>query len=434
MAEDNARHVEESSAPEIERKLDRSDGSSRPRGDQRGAPRVKDRPEEGRLPTPPPDPQCSSSATRDRSEMMSRGVEEEEEDLAVYLNEGASPFESHSFDYDVAPNSPGSATEADAAPFTDNVFEHLHQLYALMEEILELRDRTFKFFRRVRNLERAKVQRNADRRLEAAVANGEELPDDFLDEDTGFAESLLDAMLSSYRDTAVSTARRNECGSVQSPSRQRSRSIALTEPNLGLNLGLNLIEGASEADKRTARNANRNSGPKVSKWTRVKAAFRWERACTNDLADVAEAVTPTRFLRIPDAVATGSWSTGSALSPCTSELSSSSTPIGRISSASSSNEEMFDGEDRSLVFVRTKITRTLSAYMMPFLLDSRKNSVSYAERQLALAKDDRRKEDPERHGRLLDTLIAEDADLAESSSEVRSFFILICIKETMRTI
>nr|XP_012221530.1 PREDICTED: uncharacterized protein LOC105671710 isoform X1 [Linepithema humile] len=390
MAEDNARQAEESGVPEIERKLDRSDGSSRPRGDQRGTLRVKDRPEEGRLPTPSPDPQCSSGATRDRSGMMSRGVEEEEEDLAVYLNEGegASPFDGHSFDYDVTPNSTASAMGVDAAP--DDVFEHLDRLYALTEEILELRDRSCKLFRRVRNLERAKAQRNADRRLEAAVANGEELPDDFLDEDTGFAESLLDAMLSSCRDTAMSAARRNERASMRSPSRQRSRSIASTEQNLGLNL----IEGAGEADKRTARNANRNGGPKVSKWTRVKAAFKWERACTSDLADIVEAVTPTtRFLRIPDAVTTGSWSTGSALSPCTSELSSPSTPIGRASSASSSNEEVFD--------------------------DSRKNAtnVNYADRQLALVKDDRRKEEPDRHGRLLDTVIAEIPDPAELPSE-----------------
>lgn len=342
MAEDNARQAEESGVPEIERKLDRSGGSSYPRGDQRIALRVKDRPEEDRLPTPPPYQQCPSDAMRDRSGMMPRGVEEEEEDLAVY---GLSPFEDRSFDYDVTPNSAASAMEVDPAPFTDeDVFEHLDRLYALTREILELRDRSYKHFRRVRNLQRAKVQRNADRRLGIAVANGEELLD-FINESTGFAESLLDAMLSNCRDTAVSAAmKRSEHVSARSPpsSRRRSRSIALT----GQSLGLNLVGGASKAKKRTAKNANRNSGgPKISKWTRVKAAFKWERACTSDLADIVETAMPTtRFLRIPDVITTGSWSTGSALSPCTSELSSSSTPTGRVSSASSSNEEMFDGE------------------------------------------------------------------------------------------
>jgi len=347
MSEDNARQAEESGA--LERKLGRSSDSSRPRRDQRGALRVKDRLEEGRLPTPPPDLQCPSGARlQDRSGMMSRGVEEEDEDLAVYLNEGgnASPFEGHSFDYDVTPNSAASAMGVDAAPYNEDVFEHLIRLYALTEEILKLRDHlSCKHFRRVRNLERAKVQRDADRRLEAAVTNGEELPNDFVDEDTSFAESLLDAILSNCRDTAMSTTRRSERASTRpfSSSRQRRRSIASNERNLELSL-----KDANETNKRIARKANRKGSPKVSKWTRVKAAFKWERACTRDLPDIVEAVTPTtRFLKIPYTVTTGSWSTGSALSPCTSELSSPSTPIGRISSASSSNEEVFDGEDTS---------------------------------------------------------------------------------------
>lgn len=360
MAKDNARPAEESGAFEAERKMDRSGCSSRSR-DQRGAARVKDKPEEGRLPSPPPDPQCPPVAlARDyRSGMTSRGPEEEEEDLAAYLGElGASPFEGHSFDYDyTTPNSATSATSAmggDAIPFTEEAFEHLDRLCALTEQILELRVRSSEYFRRVRGLERAKVQRNANRRLEVALANGEELHHDFADEDTGFAESLLDAMLSNCRDAASSTPRRNERSSVRaSSSRQRSRSLVPIEQNLGSCL----VERTGEVDKRgTARNAGLNAGgPKISKWTRVKAAFKWERACTNDLADIAESdtlattspapTTTTRYLRIPDATTAGSWGTGSALSPCTSEVSSPSTPIGRVSSASSSNDEVFDGEN-----------------------------------------------------------------------------------------
>ncbi|XP_050455422.1 uncharacterized protein LOC126853615 isoform X3 [Cataglyphis hispanica] len=393
MAEDNS----EESVPEVERKLDRP---SRPR-DQRGAVKVKDKPEDTRLPTPPPDPQCLPIA-RDPAGVTSRGPEEEEEDLATYLSElGASPFEGHSFDYDTTPNSTTSAMGGDAGP--EEAFEHLDRLCALTEQILELRDRSSKFFRRVRGLERAKVQRNADRRLEIALTNDEEeLLRDFADEDTGFAESLLDAMLSNCRD-AASTPRRGERLSVRSPSssRQRSRSLALAEPNLTSNL----VERAAEAgDKRGsfARNASRNGGPKVSKWTRVKAAFKWERACTNDLADIAESCTSvtasstptTRYLRIPDAITAGNWSTGPTLSSCTSEVSSPSTPIGRVSPASSSNEEVFD--------------------------DSRKNIVNYPDRQLPLVKDDRKKDDLDRPARSLDrdTLITESIGSVESPSEV----------------
>ncbi|XP_039303901.1 uncharacterized protein LOC105201438 isoform X2 [Solenopsis invicta] len=411
MAKDNARPTEESGALEAEKKLDRSGCPSRPR-DQRGGPRVKNKPEEGRLPTPPPDPQCPPAvalASRDhRSGVTSRGPEEEEEDLAAYLGElGASPFEGQSFDYDTTPNSATSAMGGDATPCTEEAFEHLDRLCALTEQILELRTRSSEYFRRVRNLERAKVQRNANRRLEIALANGEELYHDFVDEDTGFAESLLDAMLSNCRDAASSTPRRNERSAVRSSassssssSRQRSRSLVPVEQNLGSRL----VEQTVEVDKCAARNASRNGGPKVSKWTRVKAAFKWERACTNDLADIAESESApattsspptTRYLRIPDATtAAGSWSTGSTtLSPCTSEVSSPSTPIGRVSSASSSNDEVFD--------------------------DSRKNVVNYPDRQSPFVKDDKKRDDPDRYGRSLDrdTSVTESVDSIESPSE-----------------
>jgi len=354
MAKDNARPAEESGAFEAERKLDRSGYPNRSR-DQRGAARVKDKPEQGRLPTPPPDPQCPPVAlARDhRSGVTSR--EEEEEDLATYLGElGASPFEGHSFDYDTTPNSATSAMGGDATPFTEEAFEHLDRLCALTEQILELRTRSSEYFRRVRGLERAKVLRNANRRLEIALANGEELHHDFADEDTGFAESLLDAMLSNCRDAVSSTPKRNERSNVRSSASSRQRSRSLAEQNLGSRL----VEWTAEADKCAARNASRNGGPKISKWTRVKAAFKWERACTNDLADIAESDTPattspmstTKYLRIPDATTAGSWSTGSALSPCTSEVSGPSTPIGRVSSASSSNDDVFDGENMRLLF------------------------------------------------------------------------------------
>ncbi|KAL0104083.1 hypothetical protein PUN28_017050 [Cardiocondyla obscurior] len=392
MAKDNTRPTEESGAFEDEKKHDRPGCSSRLR-DQREAAKVKNKPEETRLPTPPPDPQISRDY---RSGITSRGPEEEEEDLAAYLGDlGTSPFESHSFDYDTTPNSTTSAMGGDAIPFTEEAFEHLDRLCALTEQILELRLRSSEHFRRVRDLERAKVQRNANRRLELALANGEELQHDFTDEDTGFAESLLDAMLSNCRDAASSTQRKTERSSVRSStSRQRSRSLVPVEQNLESRL----LERTNDANKYAGE--NRNSSPKISKWTRVKAAFKWERACTNDLADIAESDTPattlptTRYLRIPDVTTTGSWSTGSALSPCTSEISNPSTPIGRVSSASSSNDEVFD--------------------------DARKSNVNYSERQSLLVKDDKKKDEIERYNRSLDrdTSVTESVDSIESHSEI----------------
>lgn len=373
MAEDNPRPTEESGAADVERRLDRSGGGGGGGGcrsrEPQGVLKVKDnKPEEDRLPTPPPDPQ-RSRRTRERGASASSrhpvaaggcADEEEEEDLAVYLGHdelgASSPLEEgHSFDYDT-PNSATSAMgDSASGAYAEEAFEHLDRLCALTEQILELRDRSCKFFRRVRGLERAKALRSADRRLEAALANdGDPLGIELPDEDTGFAESLLDAMLSNCRDPS-SAQRRGERASVRSPSsRQRSRSLALAEQTLsGASGGVAITEriAATEAGKRgAAGDASRNGGgPKVSKWTRVKAAFKWERAYTSDLAEIAESCatapsTPaTKYLRIPDANAGGSWS-GSALSPCTSEVSSPSTPIGRVSSASSSNDDVFDGE------------------------------------------------------------------------------------------
>ncbi|XP_025163531.1 uncharacterized protein LOC105186024 isoform X1 [Harpegnathos saltator] len=398
MAEDNAHQAEECGVSDVERKPDRA--PCRPR-DQR-APKVKDKLEDPRLPTPPPlpDPQCPRFA-RERGVSGCRGgsgrldEEEEEEDLVAYLNElAASPVEGHSFDYDT-PNSATSAMGVAAGPFAEEAFEHLDRLCALTEQILELRNRSSKYFRRVRGLERAKALRNADRRLEVALANDEELLGDFFDEDTGFAESLLDAMLSNCREPPAQ--RRSERTSVRSPSsRQRSRSLALAEQTL---MGAaSVVDRAADADKTTARNVLRNGAPKVSKWTRVKAAFKWERACTNDLAEIAESgtampSTPTsRYLRIPDITA-GSWS-GSALSACTSELSSPSTPIGRVSPASSSNEEVFD--------------------------EPRKNIINYPDRQSPQSsREDKKREDAERHGRSFDrdVSVTENTDSIELPNE-----------------
>lgn len=59
---------------------------------------------------------------------------------------------------------------------------------------------------------------------------------------------------------------------------------------------------------------------------------------------------------------------------------------------------------------------------MYIFLDSRKNIIIYPDRQLPLVKDDRKKEDPDRHARSLDrdTPIAESVGSVESPSEVTS--------------
>ncbi|XP_066582057.1 uncharacterized protein [Prorops nasuta] len=276
------------------------------------------------LPTPPPNPWIIQESSGRRVETEAEANEEnglggteEDEDIIAYLS-GLSqqfPAECHN---------------------PDETFSHLDRLYNLTEQVLGLRERGSKLFKRVRQLERTRVLRVADLEAERAIAAGELPGSELPDEDAGFAESLLDAILANGGEPQ--TPRR----SIKSPSgRRRSRSLGFPEQNLTPRVALN-----RPADPDKGR--NNEGGPKVSKWTKVKAAFKWERACTNDLIEITETTpsTPTtKYLRIPEV--TGSWS-GSTLSPATSEVSGPSTSIGRISSASSSNEDVFDGQRKTI--------------------------------------------------------------------------------------
>lgn len=224
--------------------------------------------EENQLPTPPPSPWSSRSA-RAQAEMTRMRNLEEDEDILAYLT-------------DLGIASEGQASECPSRNsttlYSDETFEPLSRLCALTEQILELRDRNSKFFRRVRNLEKLKVLRDADRRLDYAFARNRS--PDVREEDTEFAESLLNAMLSNYRDPPAVFQRRN----LRSPSSKQLRS-------------------KWSIDKQMSQDQQEvsNRAPKISKWTRVKAAFRWERACTNDVetADApASLPTTAKYLKI----------------------------------------------------------------------------------------------------------------------------------------
>ncbi|KAK2579715.1 hypothetical protein KPH14_011062 [Odynerus spinipes] len=304
----------------------------------------KDKYEETDLPSPPPDPWSSPSCTQPAQSPSAEPPREEDDIIAYLAGIRTPPCDSRNSDC-LSRNS-ATSTMAVTSLYTEESFEQLDRLYDMAEQILELRDRSSKLFRRVRELERLKVLRTADLRAERAIFANEDISSDLPDEDAGFAESLLDAIISSSRDSQLQ--RRNP----RSPySRQRSHSLAVSEqslprsPNLGNRSSLGI-------EKTTFRN-EASGAPKVSKWTRVKAAFKWERACPNDVTDSNVEQTPTtpttpttKYLRIPD-ISSGSWS-GSILSPSTGELSAPSTPIGRPSSASSSNEDVFDRQRKNL--------------------------------------------------------------------------------------
>lgn len=244
---------------------------------------------ESRLPSPPPDPQAEIFAER----------------IVSYEN---------------------SASKAAAnALGVDDAFDHLDKLHSLMEEILEMRERNAKLFRRVRDLERIKVTRKAHLEAERFISSGQDvvLPD----EDVGFAESLLGAMLSSSFE--LSSSRNNVGRIVGSPKVTNSRSIGMEHRRVSCPVTIDTRQRSYNRptlrsfESKKKRPSLAIGTPKVSKWTRVKAAFKWERAaCTNNDLPTEPEVN-VRYLKIPENTA------GSG------EVSGPPTPAGTMSSSSS---------------------------------------------------------------------------------------------------
>lgn len=197
----------------------------------------------------------------------------------------------------------------------EDAFGHLDKLHSLVEQILELRERNARLFRRVRELERFK----ALRKLEACCTVGS-LPD----EDLGFAESLLGAILP-----------------LEEPQVARPRSRSIDGKPIFLPK-----RSSCQYNSRSKRNSLVGStlgfspSPKVSKWTKVKAAFKWEKAglgTTSALSNVVvEALEHSdhKFLRLPENTDTTS---PSGSSPRTVEHSGPPSP-GTISSSSSTED------------------------------------------------------------------------------------------------
>lgn len=308
--------------------------------EQRAQPRPTTRPRkvecEGELPAPPPDPWANlwpSLHNNSRDQQVEAGRNsrslDEDEDMIAYLTDDLGslpPFEGRTPSGCPSRNSAVSAM-AISSVYAEDAFEHLDRLYAFVDQILELRDRNAKFFKRVRNLERLKVLRDANQKLEYAFArgNGAATAGSACEEDTGFAESLLDAMLSNCRDSPFQ--RRG----ARSGPRQASR-------NNKLDIDV----------KQTSADEISGTAPKVSKWTRVKAAFKWERAYTNDAENTDSGMAPPSSLspaskqnhRNHDVDARESSNT--ATSSPVNENCNVGTPVARTSSPSSSNDGFYD--------------------------------------------------------------------------------------------
>ncbi|XP_018566283.1 uncharacterized protein LOC108907199 [Anoplophora glabripennis] len=255
-----------------------------------------------KLPTPPPDPTRSKDKERDVFEYL--------ETLIPNYTRSTSTF------------APVVATE--------EAFDQLEKLYKLMEQMLELREQNAKLHRRIRDLEHLNNLEKMQKQLELSGAE-KDCPE--LDRDTAFAETILESIL-------ADSSRKDNKQKLATPTRlrpsilrkQRNRSgSGSTDKQVTLDASTTVQEDESSGDH--------DKSAKVSKWTKVKAAFRWEKASTtvgdNKSQDsgihVPVNVEIARYLRVP------STSDDTGHSPADSGAAGISTP-GSLSTTSSTED------------------------------------------------------------------------------------------------
>lgn len=238
-----------------------------------------------RLPTPPPDPIPEDNVfeeafARHRSNLEAETLRKEGEFLD-YLMRLPTPNEMHQPTQLLQ-----SASVFAASLEAEDAFDHLDRLYRLMEQVLALREQNSKLARRVRELEHLRALTDAHQAAERAISTSDDsaIPE----EDTSMAESLLSAMLSADYDPVQKRVLRPPV------PRQRSRSVGIE----GTTSILNEIPLYRQISNKR-RSSGTQVAPKVSKWTKVKAAFKWERAYTGGVHDS----DTTKYLKVPEAPA-----------------------------------------------------------------------------------------------------------------------------------
>lgn len=276
-----------------------------------------------KLPTPPPDP--SEAEIKKQATVLNKETLDKEKEFLKYLNSiDISPQEK--------PNLQSTSIFAPAIA-TEDVFDHLEKLYTVMEQLLNLRHQNSQLQRRIRDLEHSRTLQDMHRQTTRAVLRGEEteiteLPE--LTEDHMLAEAFLDNILSKNKRSSKSKQFKIT----------RNFSIVSEEP----------IKIEMDDNPRKSIDATKKSS-KVSKWTKVKAAFKWEKASPTVSGAKSQdsgigGMLPVnnevaRYLRVPSASDNPN---EQGVSPADSVLSGSwqgthglSTP-GTISPASSTEE------------------------------------------------------------------------------------------------
>ncbi|CAG9772512.1 unnamed protein product [Ceutorhynchus assimilis] len=208
-----------------------------------------------KLPTPPPDPWDNVHTTYPKTPGPGKDAEDKEK------TERSSDKDKELFEYiESLHKSLYSRTSSAFAPaiVTEEAFDHMERLYKLMDQMLELRDQNVKLHRRIRDLEHLN-------QLERLTLNPDAAEEDYpdLERDTAFAEAILDSMLQDpknkdlpkYKAERHSLLKRHRSGS--GPDKQVA-DVALL----------------AEREKKVRRDSKCDKQSKVSKWTKVKAAFR----------------------------------------------------------------------------------------------------------------------------------------------------------------
>lgn len=240
-----------------------------------------------RLPTPPPDP--NEPETTNENRKSPKKISDKDAEIFEYLE---------SLQKETRPSLGRSASVFAPAVAAEDAFDHLEKLYKLMEQMLLLREQNAKLHRRVRDLEYLRNLQNMHRQLDNAPVL-EDVPE--LDKDSILAERLLDAILvDSRKESKVKVPSRLR-QSMLRRQRNRSSSMAVekTIPD---------FDTLHRHERRASTPlAERNKQAKVSKWTKVKAAFKWEKAyatVVDTKANDASGLVPVnyelaRYLRVP---------------------------------------------------------------------------------------------------------------------------------------
>lgn len=286
--------------------------------------KTKHRYDKGHLPTPPPDPTKETSGKQEQTE------KEKENDFLNYLDSLQKASQHPALVRSASIFSPAIATE--------DAFDHLERLYKLMDQMLALREQNAKLHRRVRDLEHFSNLQKLQTKLDSNALD-EDISE--LDKDAAFADSIFENIIADARRDArhkgpVSSKFRQ---SILRKQRNRSSSI-----NIDSNSQLD--SERSSAYKPSRRTSEIPQGEqlktsKVSKWTKVKAAFKWEKASTtvgsakshdSGLGGMLPVnLEVARYLRVP------STSDEVGLSPSDSGAAEISTP-GSLSNASSADD------------------------------------------------------------------------------------------------